>query len=159
MVVRGGVGAEGELVLGLRRLAEVIEDQAGLHAGEAALGIDLDDLVQVLGEVDDHGDVAALAGEARAAAVREHRGAVIAADAHRLDDVVGCARDDDADRQLSIVGAAGRIERAVAGPEPHLSLDCAAEVVLEAADVDLLERRRRRGEAAVGIGRNAHQAA
>jgi hypothetical protein len=31
--------------------------------------------------------------------------------------------------------------------------------VLEAADVDFLEGRRGRGEAPVGIGRDAHQAA
>jgi hypothetical protein len=30
--------------------------------------------------------------------------------------------------------------------------------VLEPAHIDLLERRRRRGEAAVGVGRDAHQA-
>src|SRR5205807_5235452 len=130
-----------------------------LDPREPALGVDLDDLVQVLGEVDDDGDVAALAGKTGAAAVRKNRRAVLAADAHRLDDVVGRARDDDADRQLPVVRAAGRIERAVARPETDLPLDGAAEVVLEATDVDVLGRSRRRGEAAVGIGRNAHQAA
>src|SRR5438876_789408 len=69
VVVRGGVGAEGELVLGLGGFAQVVEDQTRLDAREPPLGVDLDDLVQVLGEVDDHGDVAALAGETCAAAM------------------------------------------------------------------------------------------
>src|SRR5438105_2907993 len=116
----------------------MVEDQAGLDAREPLLRIDLDDLVQVLGEVDDDRDVATLAREARAAAVSEHGRPIVAADPHRLDDVLGRTRDDYADRQLAVVGAAGRVERAVARPKTDLTLDGAAEVVLEAADVDFL---------------------
>src|SRR5204862_4656077 len=67
--------------LRLRRLAQVVEDQAGLDARESPLRIDLDELVQVLREVDGNRDVAGLAGETRARAVGEHRRAIVAADA------------------------------------------------------------------------------
>ena len=103
MVVRGRVGAEGELVVALGGIAQVVEDQARLNARELARRVDVQRAVQVLGEVQHHGDVAALTREARAAAARQHRRLVLAADAHGLDDVVDRARDDDADRQLAVV--------------------------------------------------------
>ena len=90
---------------------------------------------------------------------REHRGAIAATDAHRLDHVVGRPRDDDADRDLAVVGPARRVERAVAWLEPDLAFDNPREVVLQAAHVDVLEGGRRRGEAPVGVGRNPHQTA
>ena len=52
-------------------VAEVVENDAGLHAGDAAGGIDLENPRHVLGEVEDDGDVAALAGERGAAAAAE----------------------------------------------------------------------------------------
>ena len=61
-----------------------------------------------------HRDVAALAGEARAAAARQDRRAVRAADGDGRDHVVDVARDDDADRHLAIVRGVGRVERAAA---------------------------------------------
>ena len=60
--VRRGIGTEGELVV-LGGVAEIVEDDAGLHARVFRVGIELDDLVQVLRKVHDDGDVAALAGE------------------------------------------------------------------------------------------------
>ena len=53
--------------------AQRVEDDAGLHAGDALLDIDLENAVHVLREVEHDGDVAALAGEARAGAAREDR--------------------------------------------------------------------------------------
>src|SRR5207253_4247580 len=130
----------------LRRPAQVVEDQARLHACESLLRIDLDQPVQVLGEVDDDGDVAGLSGKAGAAAVGEYRRAVVAADAHRLDDVVGRPRNHDPNRKLPVVRTACRVERAVTGPEPHLAFYGAHEIVLETAHVDVLEGCRWRRE-------------
>ena len=75
--VRRGIGAEGEVVRSAR-LRKRIEDDARLHARERASRIELQDAVHVLREVEHHGDVAALAGEAGAGAPRQDRRADIA---------------------------------------------------------------------------------
>src|SRR5207248_512041 len=121
--------------------AEVVEDHARLHARDAPLRVDLQDPVQVLGEVEDDGDVRCLAGETRAAAARENRDIVRAADLDGGDDVLDRARDDDADRHLAVVRAAGRIERPRARAEPHLALDDRCELAGQAAGVELGYRR------------------
>src|SRR5207249_4739657 len=107
-------------------------------------------------EVHQDSDVAGLSGEARPAPARHDGCSVLAADAHRLDDVVDRPRDDDPDRQHPIVGAAGRVERAVARAEADLGLGRAAELVLERADVDLLGGDGWRCGAYVGLGRHPH---
>ena len=122
VVVGGGIGAEGQAVLrGFR--AQVVEDAAGFDAGEAALGIDRDHAVEVLGEVDHDGGVAALAGEARAAAARQKRRIVTPADLHRLDDVLPRLRDDHPDRDLAVVRGVGGVERAAAVIEADLAVE------------------------------------
>ena len=68
--VGGWVGGEGEVVL-FGGVAELIEDDAGLDAGEAGRGVEGDDPVHVFGEVEDDGYVAALAGEGGATAAGE----------------------------------------------------------------------------------------
>ena len=74
-------------------VAQVVEDAARLDAGDAALGVDLENAVQVFREIDHDGGVAALAGEARAAAARQDRRVVAPADrdglARRLPRVFG----------------------------------------------------------------------
>ncbi len=100
----------------------------GSHAGQPPLRVELDDLVDVLGEVDDDGDVAALPGERRAAAAPKERRAVLAADAHGLDHVLDVARDDDADRHLAVVGGVGRVERAAAVVEADLAADVRSQL-------------------------------
>jgi len=133
VLVRRGVGPEGELVIVLGLRAQVVEDQPRLDAREAALGVDLQQVVEVLGEVDHHGDVGRLARESRAAAPREERRAVFAAEPHRLDDVRDRAGNDDADRQLAVVRAGRGVERPVARGEPHLAFDGLPQIVLELA--------------------------
>src|SRR5207253_10473057 len=68
------------------------------------------------------------------------------------DDVLDGLRDDDPDRDLPVVGAAGRVERAVARGETHLAADVAAQLALELLPVEALARTRRRAEAGVGLG-------
>lgn len=96
-VVGGRVGPEGEPVLGSRR-PEVVEVAPRLHHGSASLRIDRHDPVQVLGEVEDHRHVGALAGQAGPAAAAGDRYAVTVARDHRGDHVVDGLRDDNADR-------------------------------------------------------------
>ena len=120
-------------VMRLGGVAQVVEHDARLDARELALGIELDDAVQVLGEVDDDRDVAALAGEARAAAARQHRHVTARARGDRRDDIVDALRHDDADRHLPVVRRVGRIQGAAAVVEAHLARDRAAKLVGERA--------------------------
>src|SRR5215472_11350363 len=91
------VGAESQLVL-LSASAQGVEDDARLDAGETAIRIDFEDPVHVLREVEDDGNVAALAGEARAGTARQHGRTELAADTDRRRDVPGIAGDNESDR-------------------------------------------------------------
>jgi hypothetical protein len=74
-------------------------------------------------EVQDDGDVAALARKARAAAPAQHRRAVRAAQFHGCHDVAGVARNDDPDRHLPGHREVGRVERPRAVIEVDLATD------------------------------------
>ena len=154
--VRRGVGREGQVVpLGLG--AEDVEHRARLDPRQLRRGVDREDLVEVLRPVDDDGDVAAAAGQARAAAAREDRGAAPAADGDRLDHVVDVLRDHDADRHLAVVGAVGGVEaRLPSSNRTSPRIACAAR--------PRAPRRRRRGPYLLavslercGSGRDRHR--
>ena len=66
--------------------------------------IDADDVIQMFRCIDNDGDVAALPGDAGARAACEHRSTMMAAHLHRADDVIDRLRNDDADRDLAVVG-------------------------------------------------------
>ena len=66
----------------------VVKDAAGLDRAEFSLGIDGEDAVQVLGEIHDDGDIAALSGQARAAAAREDRRTELPGDRNRADYII-----------------------------------------------------------------------
>src|SRR5581483_4976724 len=77
-VMAGRIGGECEVMF-LGGVAQVVEDYAGLDAGDPALGINLQNLSHVPGEVEDHGYVAALPGQGSPPAAAEQRGAEFAA--------------------------------------------------------------------------------
>jgi hypothetical protein len=142
----------------LRLVAKVVEDHAGLDARELAGGVDVERPVQVLREVDDDGDVRDLPGEARPAAAREDRRAMLAARGDRREDVVDRLRDHDADRDHPVVRPSGRIERAVARPEANLALELGLQLLAQAGAVDVDRADRRRAEASVRLRGDSHAA-
>jgi hypothetical protein len=100
--VGGGVRSEREAVL-LRVRSEAVEDRPRLNAGTSPTGIDLQDPVEVAGEVKDDGDVAALPCQAGAGASREDRRSVLPAHGDRPYHVLHIAWDDHTDRNLPVV--------------------------------------------------------
>src|SRR3954467_9776844 len=100
--MRGRVGAEDEAVL-FRRVVERIENNARLEPGAAPTGVDLQQPVAVLGEIDDNRDIATLPREARATAPIRDRCAEASADLDRRHSIARVAREDDADRHLPVV--------------------------------------------------------
>ena len=107
--MRGGIGREGEMVL-FGGGAESVKHHSGLYTGDAAGGIDFENPRHVFGEIEDDGDVAALAGERCATAAAEQRCAEFAAERHGGENVVGVAGKHDADGNLTVVGAVGGVE-------------------------------------------------
>ena len=130
--VRGGIGAERQLMF-LRAVAQRIQNDAGLDAREFSGRVDLQNLVHVLREVQNHGDVAGLPGEARAGAARQDRRAEFPARGHRRDHIVVIARNHEANRNLAVIRAVGGIQRAASAVEAHLALHHAFQFVLEFA--------------------------
>jgi hypothetical protein len=124
--VGGRVWPVGQVV-DLGRLAEPVEHDAWLHPGDAALRVQLDDLVHVLGEVQHDRGVAALAGQAGAAAAAQHRDAGLAAGGERGEDVVGVAWHHHPDGDLPVVGGVGGVQRPAAAVEPHLPAHVTSE--------------------------------
>ncbi len=128
--VGGGVGreGEGEFFCGV---ADAVEDDAGLDVDGAGVGVDGAHVVHVLREVEDDGDVAALAGERGAGSAGEDGGVEGAADGDGGDDVGFVAWDDDADGDVAVVGAVGGVEGVGGGVEADFAADVGAELLLE----------------------------
>src|SRR5436853_712537 len=110
MVVGRGIGAKNEPVL-FRLHQQFIEHDSRLHSRKLSFCIDLEDAIHVLREINDDGDVTALAGQAGSAATTRDGSAEFSAKGDYRDDVVAIARNDDADRQLPVVRAVGRVKR------------------------------------------------
>jgi hypothetical protein len=117
--------------------AEVVEDYSRLHAGDAALGIDLENIRHVLREIEDDGYVAALAGEGSSATAGEERSVMVAAEGDGREHVLFVAWNDYADRDLAVVGAVGRVEGAGAGVETDFSAEMAVEGGFEGGGVEV----------------------
>ncbi len=134
--VGGGIGREGQVML-LGGGAKVVEDYSRLNAGDAALGIDLENLRHVLREIEDDGHVAALAGQGSSASAGEERSVMVAAEGDGGEDVFFVARNDYADRNLAVVGAVGRVKGAGAGVEADFSAEMAVKGGFEGRGVEV----------------------
>jgi hypothetical protein len=130
VAVRRRVRRERQMML-LGGVAQRVEHAAGLDARALARRVELEDAVQILREIQHDGDVAALSAQARAATARQHRRAMLPARGDRRDDGIDRARDDDADRDLPVVGPVGRVERPAADVEAYFAVDGGEEVTLE----------------------------
>ena len=84
----------------------------GSTRASLACGIDGGERVHVARVIEDHGDVDALAGEARARAARQNSGSSCAAGGEGCFDIGSIAGIDDADGELAVVGGVGGVEGA-----------------------------------------------
>src|SRR5579864_6211532 len=124
--MRGRIRAKGEIEF-IGAITKLIQDAAGLYPGIFLSGIDLHNLVEVLGEIDDHGDVAGLSAEAGAAATRQQRRVVLACQSDGLNYVFNGLGNDDADRDLAIVRAIDGVESACAIVKADFTCDGCAQ--------------------------------
>jgi hypothetical protein len=102
VIVRGRIRTEREVML-LSGVAQAVKNAAGFHVGHASVGIQPQDTIEIFREVDQHGNVAPLPGEAGAASAQHDGCAVLAANVDRGDDVLDRSRCDDADRHLPVI--------------------------------------------------------
>ena len=117
----------------MRKAVEGVEDYAGLDTGPTFVGIDLDEGVHVLGEVEDNGVVDGLTGEAGAAAAGEDGDAGAAGDVDGGEDVVLVAGDDDADGFHLVDAGVGAVEDLREGVEADFAFDQLAEFLFQGA--------------------------
>ena len=130
------VGTENETVL-FRFLLQFVQHQTRLNAREFVFRIDREDAIHVFREIDDDCDIAALTGQTRPPAAACDRCAKFSAKIDSDDDISAVARNDNADRNLAIVGAVGGIKRARAVIETHFAADRARKFGGELRDASV----------------------
>src|SRR6185437_6301510 len=130
----GGIRSEGQVVF-FRRVAELVEHNSRLHAGDASDGINLQNLRHVLGEIQNNGCVAALASQRSSRAAAKQRSAVLAADGDGGNYGVIIAGENHSDGDLPVAGTIGAIKRAAAAIETHFSAKIAAESGFESGGI------------------------
>ncbi|HEY7551096.1 MAG TPA: hypothetical protein VH913_16475 [Hyphomicrobiaceae bacterium] len=136
VVVRRRIGSEGQVML-LGGRSQVVENAPRLDLGRSGARIDGAKAVEVFREVDQDGNIAALPGQARAAAARDDGRIELAAQPDGPDDVLAAPGHHDADRHLSVVRSVGGIERTAAGVEADLPVDDGGERASQSAMVGL----------------------
>ena len=144
--VRGGIGAEGEVVLlGGARAGGRARCRAA-RARSAALGVELEDPRQVLAEVDQHGVVDGLAGEAGAGAAGERSGAPCPRQSATVAITSSTrAGHHDAERDLTVDRGVVGVQRAAAVAEADLAARPPRSARARARAVEPASRPRGRG--------------
>src|SRR5262249_6799097 len=127
VLVRRRIGSKSEIEL-VRALAQMIKHHAGLHPRVFLLWIEFQDLIEIFGKINDDSNVATLSGEAGATTACQNRSAITAGKRQRLDYIINCFGNYNADRDLAIVGPIIGIERAAPLIKPSLATDAAAQV-------------------------------
>ena len=87
--------------------------------------------IHVLGKVENDRYVAALSRQTCASSAGQDRSAVLSADRHRCNHVVGIARNHQADWDLAVVRPVGRIHGAASAIEADFASDFAFQLALQ----------------------------
>ena len=115
----------------LSSIPQRIEYNARLNSCEPAIGINLEDLVHVFRKIQHDGYIAALPRQACPSSTRQDGRLVLFAGGSGCDHVIRIARDDQADRNLAVVGSVGGIQSAAPAIEPNLPAYRAPQFILE----------------------------
>ena len=136
---RGGHFRPEQEVVRRQGAVEGVEDDAGLNAGRAADGVDVEDGVEVLAAIEDDAGADRLAGQAGAAAARRDRHVHFGGDLHGRDDVFGGFGDDDAERLDLIDAGVGAVEAARGDVEADFAGEVLAQVTGQAVAAEVGE--------------------
>ncbi len=122
MTMRGGIRPESEAMF-LRRLPHPIQHNARLHGRQPLRRINRHDLIEVFRQVHHHRNVAALPGQTRSRPRAKEGARHAFRETDGLSDVLDIARNNHANRHLTIVRAIGRIKRPVTVAEADFAPD------------------------------------
>jgi hypothetical protein len=114
-----------------RPVAQRIQDRARLDPRNMRYRIDFQNPVHVLREIQNNRHVAALTREAGAGSPRQYRRSISAALRYGCDHIIVISRNDEPDRNLSIVRSIGRVQRATASVEADLAANLALQCPFE----------------------------
>src|ERR1700723_766952 len=129
-VVRGRVGRECKAVH-VGAVSRSIEDNSRLNAREAALRIELENLIHILCEVEHDGDVTGLPGEAGTCAARQNGCTKLATGGECGADIVRVFGKHQADGNLAIVGGIRGVQSAAASVKAHFALQIPLQLALK----------------------------
>lgn len=115
---------------------EIVEHCSRLHSRHMRVPIDVEHSIHVLAEIEHDGRIARRPGQIRGAAAGDDRCVISAADGDGGLHIFGVARDDNANRNLPVVGRVGRVKRPVAIREPHLAANRARQIGRKLRGVD-----------------------
>ncbi len=137
-------------------IAQMIENQPGLHSSNSAGGINLQDLRHILGEIENDSDVAALASERCAGTSTKKRRAKLAAKSHRRTHIVNIPGKNYSDRNLAVVGAVGCVKSTRATIKADFALNLGSKSVAQSGGINKCGLRRLRRDG-IGVRFNGHQ--
>src|SRR5262249_14954014 len=110
---------------------QLVEHQAGLHAGGEPLRIDAEELVEILAAVDDDAGADGLARETGAAAARRDRHVHFKGDLDGGMEILKSTRNDDAERLDLVDAGVGAVELTTGAVEADLALEMAVQMLGE----------------------------
>jgi hypothetical protein len=114
-------------------VAQNVEHDAGLYDGIALARVKLQDLVHVLAEIEHHGNVAALPGQARPRSSRQNGSPELSRGCEGGDNVVGVSGYNQANGNLPVIRRVGRVEGSAPSIEADLSANVFAQLTFESA--------------------------
>ncbi len=108
-----------------------IQHNAWLDTRKFLVGINFQYLVHVLGEIENHGNVAALACEACSSTTRQHRRAELTAGGNGSNYIVSIAGNYQSNWDLPVIGTVSGVKCPAATIEPDFTVDMAFEFRLK----------------------------
>jgi hypothetical protein len=104
----------------------VVQNETRLDTCISFIYIEFQKFMHVFCEVQDYGDIAAFSGEARSSSSGKYRGSKLTAECNGSDYVLFGFGQNNADREMAIVGGIGCVECPAATVEAHFtSYSCA----------------------------------
>ena len=117
-----GIRTKGQLVL-LCRGPQFVEDKPRLNASVLFAMIEFQNLIAVLGKIENDGKVAALTAQACTASTGENRSSMHTGKTHGRDRVFYIAWNYDPDRNLPVIGSVRGVKRTISIAETNFSFD------------------------------------
>lgn len=108
-------------------VAQPIENDSGLHAGDTCNWIDLENPVHVPGKIENNSDIAALPRQRCASPTAQERRTELATNRNRGKNIIRIAGQNYTDRNLAIIGTVSCVQRAAPAVEANFAANLGSE--------------------------------